>query len=425
MYLQSCDSDMIAVSKRVPQVHPDCLRDIEFIMKGMFGHVRKVTVVGSHPRLQENESEIRSNRKQPLLFAAKHINLNSSDPEDAARQLANEASILSALDHQNIIKLRAVCSGSFSESFVEHSRGYFLLYDFLDETLQARLERWRREKRTPRSICSSMCRKITKRMPGYQEIHGRADEASAIGIASGLVYLHSKQIVWRDLKPANIGYFRNDDGHTITWTVKLIDFGMARSEKDCIRGECCGSLGYMSPEIMRGERFTPEDDVFSFAVVLSEIYSLRRPYPKGNGKTDMEWFNSIQEQVERGLQSIPDLEKEMQCPNIRSLVYDCWSPPARRPKSTEVLTRLHGILRPILYDKHSSEKHVLDLTSTTFLSQDDGSDFNSTPDSASFCRGWKWAHLKVHAFWICLSLKYWRRSTYVGSSFHFLVAGFL
>eukprot|EP00531_Pseudo-nitzschia_arenysensis_P015858 CAMPEP_0116144850 /NCGR_PEP_ID=MMETSP0329-20121206/16248_1 /TAXON_ID=697910 /ORGANISM="Pseudo-nitzschia arenysensis, Strain B593" /LENGTH=371 /DNA_ID=CAMNT_0003640353 /DNA_START=555 /DNA_END=1670 /DNA_ORIENTATION=- len=371
---------MAAVSKRVPQVHPDCLRDIKFLKKGMFGHVRKVKVVGSHPSLRKNESGNHNNQSQPLLLASKHINLNSSDPEDAARQLANEANILSILNHQNIIKLRAVCSGSFSESFDEHSRGYFLLFDFLDETLQDRLESWRKEKRRPRSLYSSMCRKITKSSPSYQDIHGHADEASAIGIANGLAYLHSKQIVWRDLKPANVGYFRNEDGHRTTWTVKLIDFGMARSEEDCMQGECCGSLGYMSPEAMRGKCFTSKDDIFSFAVVLAEIYSLRIPYPKSNGKTDLEWFDSIRERVEKGEKSIQDLENDIQCPKIRSLVYDCWSPPTHRPTSTEVETRLHGILRPIMRDKFV----VLDETSTTYHSQEEGSDFHSNHEGAIF-----------------------------------------
>lgn len=378
MQLEFCDRDIDAVSKRVPQVDADCLKDIEFLMKGMFGHVRKVRVVGNHPRLRHNDSQSHSNRS--LLFASKHINLNSKDPEDAAMQLANEAIILSTLNHENIIKLRAVCSGSFSKSFAKHPRGYFLLFDILDETLKARLERWRHKNRKNSHLCSSIYKKITKHLPlnrpavelieHCQEMYSRAKDASVIGIASGLTYLHSKQVVWRDLKPANIGYYRNNDGRSASWTVKLIDFGMAQRVKDCVRGECCGSLSYMAPEAMRGERFTPQGDIFSFAVMLSEICSLCIPYAKSRGiykrMSDIQRFDSIRREVEEeGLQPMDNLEKIIRCPKLRDLIHECWNPPADRPSSAEIVTRLNGILCPILYDGDSSVKLDLDATHTT------------------------------------------------------------
>ena len=383
MQLELCDKDIDAVSKRVPQIDADSLRDVEFLMKGMFGHVRKVRVVGNHPKSRHNDSQNHSN--QPLLFASKHINLNSKDPEDAAMQLANEAIILSTLDHDNIIKLQAVCSGSFSESFANHPRGYFLLFDILDDTLRTRLARWRHEKHKAPRLCSSIYKKITKHwslnrpavelIQRCQEMYTRAQDASVIGIARGLAYLHSKQIVWRDLKPSNIGYYRNNDGRSASWTVKLIDFGMAKRFKDCVRGECCGSLAYMAPEIMRGEQSTPQADIFSFAVVLSEICSLRIPYPKNRKKYkrmgDMERFDVIRKEVEEGgLQPMDDLEKLIHCPNLRSLIYECWSSPAARPSSAELATRLNGVLRPILYNGDSLAKLDLDATHTTDDDQD-------------------------------------------------------
>ncbi len=378
MQLEFCDADIDAVSKRVPQVDADCLRDIEFLMKGMFGHVRKVRVVGNHPKLRHNDSQGHGNR--PLLFASKHINPNSKDPEDAAMQLANEAIILSTLNHENVIKLQAVCSGSFSKSFAKHPRGYFLLFDILDDTLQNRLAQWRHEKYKVPRLCSSIYKKITKHLPlkrpaverieRCQEMYSRAQDASVIGITRGLAYLHSKQIVWRDLKPANIGYYRKNDGRSASWTVKLIDFGMAKRVKDCVRGECCGSLAYMAPETMRGEQFTPQADIFSLAVVVSEICSLRIPYPKSRKEYkrmgDMQRFDAIRKEVEEeGLQPMDDLEKNIHCPKLRFLIHECWSSPADRPNSAEIATRLNGILCPILYNGDSPAKLNLDATHTT------------------------------------------------------------
>lgn len=375
MQLELCDRDIEVVAKRVPQVNQDSLIDVKFLKKGMFGHVRLVRVVGSHPSLRQNCSQYQRNRKQPLLFASKHINLNANDPEDAAKQLANEAIILSTLNHKNIIKLRGVCSGSFSKSFDNHSRGYFLLFDLLDETLQAKLEQWRKEKRKSSDMCSKIYKKIFQRtsfFERYQQTHSRAHEASVIGIARGLAYLHSKQIVWRDLKPANIGYYRNEDNSA--WTVKLIDFGMAQRQEDCIRGECCGSVAYMSPEVMRGERFTPKDDIYSFAVVLAEIYSLRMPYPKSRGKgkrmSTNKRIESIRKQVEEGLQPIEDLERVIRCPRIRDLIHECWGSPAQRPNSMEIDKRLYPILRLIKYDTFFPERLALDATNTTYDEED-------------------------------------------------------
>eukprot|EP00531_Pseudo-nitzschia_arenysensis_P012694 CAMPEP_0116134304 /NCGR_PEP_ID=MMETSP0329-20121206/10573_1 /TAXON_ID=697910 /ORGANISM="Pseudo-nitzschia arenysensis, Strain B593" /LENGTH=376 /DNA_ID=CAMNT_0003629003 /DNA_START=527 /DNA_END=1657 /DNA_ORIENTATION=- len=376
MQLELCDRDIEVVSKQVPQIDQDSLIDIRFLKKGMFGHVTLVRVVGNHPRLRQNGSQYQRNRQRPLLFASKHINLNANDPEDAAKQLANEAIILSTLNHKNIIKLRAVCSGSFSKSFDKQSRGYFLLFDVLEETLQTKLERWRKEKRKTSDMCSKIYKKLFQRtsfFERYQKTHSRAQEASVIGIARGLAYLHSKQIVWRDVKPANIGYYRNDD--CSSWTVKLIDFGMAQRQQDCIRGECCGSVAYMSPEVMRGERFTPKDDIFSFAVVLAEIYSLRMPYPQSRGKgkrmSNIERIDSIRKQVEEGLKPIENLDKVIHCPRIRDMIHECWGSPAQRPNSMDIDKRLYPILRLIKYDTFFPERSTLDATNATYDEEED------------------------------------------------------
>ena len=65
-----------------------------------------------------------------------------------------------------------------------------------------------------------------------------------------------------------------------------------------------------------------------------------------------------------------DLEKLIHCPNLRSLIYECWSSPAARPSSAELATRLNGVLRPILYNGDSLAKLDLDATHTTDDDQD-------------------------------------------------------
>jgi len=374
--LEACDRDVDAVVKLVPQVDRDCLQDIQFLDKGNFGQVRLVTLVGGPPSLRQMDSS-RNNQTvldgRRKLFASKSVNLNSDDLQNAAEQLANEVKILSGLDHKNIIKLRGVCSERFSETFVRGSLGYFLLLDVLDETLETRLKEWRRKKSNPPRLFkfkgSKIHRKVLKRLSPTsavaiadmdynqhecQIMYDRIQD-TAIGIARGLEYLHARQIVWRDLKPSNVGYCDCNivestftDKRTKTGsTVRLIDFGMAEEVQNCQPELLCGSLRYMAPEIMQGQRYTPEADVFSFGVLLSEVCSLRRPYEKTKNKKNMsldEFCDIFSTRLARGkIRPIEDLETTLPCSKIRALIQECWDAPVNRPTFTEIVSRLDDI----------------------------------------------------------------------------------
>ena len=105
-------------------------------------------------------------------------------------------------------------------------------------------------------------------------------------IAAGLAAAHEKGIVHRDLKPANV--FLTREGR-----IKILDFGLAKLTApvpvgegslvetrplETLPGVVMGTIGYMSPEQVRGHTVDHRSDIFSLGVVLYEMLAGRRAF---------------------------------------------------------------------------------------------------------------------------------------------------
>jgi serine/threonine-protein kinase len=96
--------------------------------------------------------------------------------------------------------------------------------------------------------------------------------AVATTILSAMHHVHQKGIVHRDMKPANVFFAVEPDGHVIP---KVLDFGIAKlpaaGSALTMDGSVLGTPHYMSPEQIRGQDLDGRSDMFSFAVVLVEM----------------------------------------------------------------------------------------------------------------------------------------------------------
>jgi serine/threonine protein kinase len=176
----------------------------------------------------------------------------SSDP-DRLRRFQQEATAAAALNHPNILVVFELGT---------HEGTPFLVAELLEgETLREHIKRGR----IP-----------TRKAIDY-----------GVQIARGLAAAHEKGIVHRDLKPENL--FVTKDGRA-----KILDFGLARLKPGGMEtrnneqtlsagtepGVVLGTVGYMSPEQVRGEAADHRSDLFAFGVILYEMLTGRRAFQK-------------------------------------------------------------------------------------------------------------------------------------------------
>jgi serine/threonine protein kinase len=278
-----------------------------------------------------------------VKFVKKDLSKKPHEFRGAAADLIVEAKYLAALSHPNILKLRGVATDG-SAAFMDGYDGFFIIVDRLAETMADRIVRWQQQQP---EMDATMKRDLLTLQVDY-----------ALQIADALAYLHDRRILFRDLKPSNVG-FQAHDLHTI----QLFDFGLCRELPVDGTGESnyeddfafqmsgAGTFQYMAVECLNSKRYNLKADTFSFAICVFEMITLKRPFENYTIAEHKEFVCEIGQRPSLTDYDIP--------PALQTLLRKAWEQdPTERLTMRQVCRQLQPIVQDLRQEQlahHLSE----------------------------------------------------------------------
>jgi len=223
-------------------------------------HYRVLSVLGGgRTGVVYKGEDLKLNRPVALKFLTKNL----AQTPSVLKQLEHEARTASSLNHLNICTIYQIG---------EYERQPFIVMEFLEGEVLREF------------IAGSAGLNSKERAALVPKLLG-----IAIQIADGLAAAHARGVIHRDIKPANVIV-------TKSGTAKLLDFGLARQ---CVNSQPDSKISlsaeesrreptfdsgipdYMSPEQIKGEPQDQRSDLFSFGILLAELFGSAHPFRRG------------------------------------------------------------------------------------------------------------------------------------------------
>ncbi|KAJ1081327.1 hypothetical protein NDU88_001509 [Pleurodeles waltl] len=243
--------------------------------------------------------------------------------ENARLDFQREAELLTVLQHEHIVKFYGVCTDG---------EPLIMVFEYMKH---GDLNRFLRSHGPDAKILDN----------GNSQSYGQLNLSQmlqiATQIASGMVYLASLHFVHRDLATRNCLV-----GHNLV--VKIGDFGMSRDiySTDYYRvgGRTMLPIRWMPPESILYRKFTTDSDIWSFGVVLWEIFTY--------GKQP--WYQLSNNEAIECITQGRELERPRTCPSeVYDIMEGCWQrEPQQRLNIKEIHSRLQALVKapPVYLD---------------------------------------------------------------------------
>lgn len=229
--------------------------------------------------------------------------------EKSFQDFRKEAYMMSGMKHPNIVNMIGFCLEPFS-----------IVMEYLP--------------------CGNLYKhlKVTKNQPSNWEFILKV----ALDVARGMHYLHDSDppFIHRDLKSPNIILVDFDPNSEIC--AKIADFGLSSrmyipslQEKSSNRN--VGNPIWLAPEIINEDEFTEKSDIYSYGIILWELYTKEHPFAEYN----YNFMFELEDMIKSGKR--PSIPADMPEP-YSSLIQACWcGDPCDRPSFMEIVKRIVSI----------------------------------------------------------------------------------
>ena len=342
---------------KFPQFSKSSIKYIRQIGQGNFGVVFYAKAEGVNDNEKMTDVAVKTMKEE-----------NSTE---GLNDFIREAKLMFGFDHENIVKIFGVCVEDLP---------YYLVFEYMDKGDLALFLR---------ASASSLQRRVMNpfdQRPRSRTESTLSDEPPSLTveqlteickqIAAGMNYLSINNHVHRDLACRNCLVKSCDWNQTASGLIiKIGDFGMSQnlysSDYYRIRGQAVLPVRWMSPEAIIYGKFSTESDVWSFGVVMWEVFSFAmQPY-----------YGTSNEEVTEFIRRHKVLTKPSDCPNkLYSIMEMCWD---MQPKLRPTFEELHNVLSECRFSTSSSTSDPsTDASSQSFYEENSDDDAFYSEDQA-------------------------------------------